>query len=214
MAAGSFVGRPASRCTTGRRLRARAWCLCRCSTAWASMDFCISRTRVRLVRGAAQRPPIAACWTCWPRCNGCASTSPPGAATRRRSRCSASRPVRAHWPVCWACPHRVGSCSAPSCRARAWPARRCKRPPLHAALWLHWWGWRLPWLRWVRQTGQPCCTRCTASRQTRPCGSNTAWASATSFPCGPWWTGRCLLRRRCRRWRSSGQRTRQTCRCW
>ena len=45
-------------------------------------------------------------------------------------------------------------------------------------------------------------------------GSNTAWASATSFPCGPWWTGRCLLRRRCRRWRSSGQRTRQTCRCW
>src|SRR3990167_9130657 len=69
-------------------------------------------------------------------------------------------------------------------------------------------------LQWVCQPGLPCCTRCTASRQTGPCGSNTAWASATSFPCGPWWTGRCLLRRRCRRWRSSGQRTRQTCRCW
>ena len=68
-------------------------------------------------RGAGSTP-ISACATCWPRCTGCATTSPHSAAIPTASRCSASRRAPASSPPCSPVPPPRACSAARSRKAR------------------------------------------------------------------------------------------------
>ena len=111
-AAPSSASMPAKRLTTARALppTASSWS----PSTIASVSTASWRSRVRR--------PIAAFSTRSPLWNGCATTSPPLAAMRAMSHCSANRPGRRALPCCLP-PRKLRGCS----NARSCKVRRCKR---------------------------------------------------------------------------------------